>query len=159
MSELKSNESVTPAAALHVPIGAASPLWFMFAGAASAGVAYWWMTRWMRPVNLEALMALPNADAHPLEEAAILMEAFVEPVLEAAEVVEPVLEAGGVVDPDPAPTPAPEPAPNPLDTPPPPVEAAAVTAPEPAPALEAAPEPAPAAPKPVAAKPKAAPKP
>ena len=159
MSEPKSNESVTPTAALHVPIGAASPLWFMFAGAASAGVAYWWMTRWMRPVNLEALMALPSADAHPLEEAAILMEAFVEPVLEAAEVVEPVLEAGGVVDPDPAPTPAPEPAPNPLDTPPPPVEAAAVTAPEPAPVLEAAPEPAPAAPKPVAAKPKAAPKP
>ncbi|WP_421932213.1 hypothetical protein [Phenylobacterium sp.] len=156
MIELKPNESVTPTAALHVPIGAASPLWFMFAGAASAGVAYWWMTRWMRPVNLEALLSAPAADAHPLEEAAILVEAFVEPVLEAAEVVEPVLEAGGVVDPDPAPTPAPEPAPNPLDTPPPPVEAAAEAAAEPAPVLEAAPDSA--TPKPVAAKPKAAPK-
>ena len=121
MIALKPNESVTPAAAFHVPIGAASPLWFLFTGAASAGVAYWWMTRWMRPINLEAMLPLSGADAAPLEEAAILIEAFVEPLLEAAE---PVL-AGGVVDPDPAPTPAPEPAPNPLDTPP--VEAAAET--------------------------------
>lgn len=127
MIELKPNESVTPAAALHVPIGAASPLWFMFTGAASAGVAYWWMTRWMRPMNLEAL--LPAADAAPVEEAAILIEAFVEPLIEA---VEPLLEAG-VVDPDPAPVPAPEPAPNPLDTPP--MEAAAEAV---APAVEAA---------------------
>ena len=121
MIALKPNESVTPAAAFHVPIGAASPLWFLFTGAASAGVAYWWMTRWMRPINLEAMLPLSGADAAPLEEAAILIEAFVEPLLEAAE---PVL-AGGVVDPDPAPTPAPEPAPNPLDTPP--AEAAAET--------------------------------
>ena len=121
MIALKPNESVTPAAAFHVPIGAASPLWFLFTGVASAGVAYWWMTRWMRPINLEAMLPLSGADAAPLEEAAILIEAFVEPLLEAAE---PVL-AGGVVDPDPAPTPAPEPAPNPLDTPP--AEAAAET--------------------------------
>lgn len=96
MIALKPNESVTPATALHVPIGAASPLWFMFTGAASAGVAYWWMTRWMRPMNLEALLPLTGADAAPAEEAAILIEAFVEPLLEAAE---PMLE-GGVVDPD-----------------------------------------------------------
>ena len=121
MIALKPNESVPPAAAFHVPIGAASPLWFLFTGVASAGVAYWWMTRWMRPINLEAMLPLSGADAAPLEEAAILIEAFVEPLLEAAE---PVL-AGGVVDPDPAPTPAPEPAPNPLDTPP--AEAAAET--------------------------------
>lgn len=126
MIELKSNESVTPAA-LNLPIGAASPLWFMFAGAASAGVAYWWMTRWMRPANLEALLAFPTADAEPAEEAAILFEAFMEPMIEATEVVvEALVEAAdGVVDPDPAPTPTPEPAPNPLDTPPPPVQAAA----------------------------------
>lgn len=116
MIALKSNESVTPAAALYVPIGAASPLWFMFTGAASAGVAYWWLTRWMRPVNLEALLPVSGADAEPAEEAAILVEAFLEPLLEAAE---PMLAEGGVVDPDPAPVPAPEPAPNPLDTPPP----------------------------------------
>ncbi|MBP7648435.1 MAG: hypothetical protein KA085_15370 [Phenylobacterium sp.] len=116
MIALKPNESVTPAAALYVPIGAASPLWFMFTGAASAGVAYWWLTRWMAPVNLEALLPVSGADAEPAQEAAILVEAFLEPLLEAAE---PVLAEGGVVDPDPAPVPAPEPAPNPLDTPPP----------------------------------------
>nr|QQZ51680.1 hypothetical protein JKL49_12405 [Phenylobacterium glaciei] len=114
-----------------MPIGAASPLWFMFTGAASAGVAYWWMTRWLRPMNLEALLPPPAADAAPVEEAAILIEAFVEPLIEA---VEPLLEAG-VVDPDPAPVPAPEPAPNPLDTPP--MEAAAEAV---APAVEAAAE-------------------
>ena len=150
MIALKPNESVTPAAAFHVPIGAASPLWFMFTGAASAGVAYWWMTRWMRPMNLEAMLPLSGADAAPLEEAAILIEAFVEPLLEAAE---PVL-AGGVVDPDPAPTPAPEPAPNPLDTPP--AQAAAEPVVEVvAPVVEASPELAAPPPK---AKPKAAPK-
>ncbi|MBR7619324.1 hypothetical protein JKL49_07990 [Phenylobacterium sp. 20VBR1] len=146
MTALKPNESVTPAAALHVPIGAASPLWFMFTGAASAGVAYWWMTRWLRPMNLEALLPPPAADAAPVEEAAILIEAFVEPLIEA---VEPLLEAG-VVDPDPAPVPAPEPAPNPLDTPP--MEAAAEAV---APAVEAAAEVVEPTPKP---KPKAAPK-
>lgn len=151
MIALKPNESVSPAAALHVPIGAASPLWFMFTGAASAGVAYWWMTRWMRPMNLEAVLPPPSADTAPVEEAAILTEAFVAPLLEAAE---PVLEAGVVVDPDPAPTPAPEPAPNPLDTPP--AEAAAEPVIEAAaPVIEAAA--APAAPT-IKAKPKAAPK-
>ena len=150
MIALKPNESVTPATVLHVPIGVASPLWFMFTGAASAGVAYWWMTRWMRPMNLEALPPPPAADAAPVEEAAILAEAFVEPLIEAAE---PLLEAG-VVDPDPAPVPAPEPAPNPLDTPP--MEAAAEVVDEAvAPAVEAAVEIVAPAPKP---KPKAAPK-
>ena len=38
----------------HVPLGAASPLWLMFAGAASAGVAYWWMTRCTAATHLEA---------------------------------------------------------------------------------------------------------
>ncbi|MEO8112998.1 MAG: hypothetical protein ABI655_01360, partial [Phenylobacterium sp.] len=49
----------------QVLIGAASPLWFMYAGAAMSGAAWWWMTRWTRPVNLEALFgaaaALPEA--------------------------------------------------------------------------------------------------
>ena len=147
MIALKPNESVTPAAAFHVPIGAASPLWFMFTGAATAGVAYWWMTRWMQPVHLEALLPFSGADAEPAEEAAILFEAFVEPLLEAAE---PVLAEGGVVDPDPAPVPAPEPAPNPLDTPP--AQASAETV---APVVEAASETSASAPKP---KSKAAPK-
>ena len=44
--------------AFRVPMGVASPLWVMFGAAASAGVAYWWMTRWTRAaVNFEALAA------------------------------------------------------------------------------------------------------
>jgi hypothetical protein len=35
-------------------IGAASPLWAYFAGAAMTGVAFWWTSRWMRPEALEA---------------------------------------------------------------------------------------------------------
>jgi hypothetical protein len=48
--------ALDPQKAFNIPLGAASPLWFMFAGAASAGVAYWWMTRWVEHANLEALL-------------------------------------------------------------------------------------------------------
>lgn len=70
MSELFDlSDETTPAAkaarAMQMPIGAASPLWVLFAGAASAGVAYWWLTRWRNPTHLEAMAALPSA---PLEE-------------------------------------------------------------------------------------------
>jgi hypothetical protein len=47
---------------LRIPLGAASPLWFVIGGAASAGMAYWWATQWMRPLNLEAAVP-PEADA------------------------------------------------------------------------------------------------
>lgn len=40
---------------LRIPVGVLSPLWFVYAGAAGAGAAAWWMTRWMQPVNLEAV--------------------------------------------------------------------------------------------------------
>jgi len=44
--------------AFRVPMGVVSPLWAMFGAAASAGVAYWWMTRWTRAAaNFEALAA------------------------------------------------------------------------------------------------------
>lgn len=38
----------------RVPIGAASPLWAAYTAMAGAGIAYWCMTRMMRPMNLEA---------------------------------------------------------------------------------------------------------
>jgi predicted flap endonuclease-1-like 5' DNA nuclease len=41
--------------ALSWPIGAVSPLWAVFGAAASAGVAWWWLTRWTRAENVEAL--------------------------------------------------------------------------------------------------------
>ncbi len=85
--------------ALRLPLGAASPLWFAFAGAAAMGAAYWWSTRWMRPVNLEALTALPETVAEPVvetvESAAETMEAVADEVIEAAP--EPVQEIAAVL--------------------------------------------------------------
>ncbi|RAK50694.1 hypothetical protein [Phenylobacterium deserti] len=48
-----------PQTALTAPrpeafLGAVSPLWGYYMAAAAGGVAYWWMTRWTRPENLEA---------------------------------------------------------------------------------------------------------
>lgn len=63
-----------PRTAFYVPIGAASPLWFLFAGATTAGLAYWWMTRLPTlATNLEALfepaaspeVALPTPEPAP----------------------------------------------------------------------------------------------
>lgn len=91
--------------AMYVPLGAASPLWMMYAGAASFGVALWWSTRWMRPVNLEAVGVLKAkvADAttvveKAVEQTAALAEATVEAAVEtaqtaAAELTETVVEA------------------------------------------------------------------
>jgi hypothetical protein len=100
-------------------VGAASPLWAYFGAAAAGGVAFWWMTQWARPTNLEALFAKADAVAAPAAE----------PVLDAAEAVAelPVLTAEALAAPEPI------------------VEAAApepTSAIEPAPTVEAAPEPA-----------------
>lgn len=110
-----------PKALLRVPVGLASPLWPLFTGVAMSGAAWWWMTRWTRPANLEAMFGAMKtvgaetqaevlALAQPLAEAADAVtqeiaeavaeaeaaaepvaEAFVEPVIEASP--EPVLEA------------------------------------------------------------------
>jgi predicted flap endonuclease-1-like 5' DNA nuclease len=40
---------------LTVPIGLANPLWLAFGAAASAGAAWWLMTRWANPLNAEAM--------------------------------------------------------------------------------------------------------
>ncbi|HEY2706545.1 MAG TPA: helix-hairpin-helix domain-containing protein [Caulobacteraceae bacterium] len=56
--------------AWRMPMGAVSPLWAVFGAAAGAGVAFWWMTRWTRAVNVEALagaIAKPVAKAAPVE--------------------------------------------------------------------------------------------
>ena len=83
--------------AMYVPIGMASPLWLPFAAATGAGLAFWWMTRWTSPANLEALMdavappAVPSLldspeapMAEPLLEAAETLMAQTEEVAEAA---------------------------------------------------------------------------
>lgn len=88
--------------ALRGPIGAASPLWWAFAGAASAGVAYWWLTRWARPVNLEAMApddpALVEAAAtYELQPDAIAEALEPEPELQAAPEAEAVATAPAAV--------------------------------------------------------------
>jgi hypothetical protein len=86
MSFAPETESVAkPEALLRVPVGLASPLWGLFAGAAMTGAAWWWMTRWARPQNLEALYG-----------AAAGVEAVVEaetPVLAAVELADAVAQA------------------------------------------------------------------
>jgi len=74
--------------ALYVPVGLASPLWFVFAGAASAGVAYWWLNRWREATNLEALLAPRTIGPEP---EVVILEA--EPAVETPEPVtaEPVV--------------------------------------------------------------------
>jgi hypothetical protein len=126
-----------------VLLGAASPLWAYFGAAAAGGVAFWWMTRWGRPVNLEALFA---GAAKPVEAALDAVDTAAKAVVEAVpEVVAPPVggEAGPVspvlalVE-----TPPPEPEPQPVEaavpeTEPPAMEAAAEAPREPKESAEA----------------------
>ncbi|MDP3855167.1 hypothetical protein [Phenylobacterium sp.] len=80
-----------PKSAIYVPLGAASPFWFLYAGAASAGVAYWWFSRWRGATNIEALFAQAPATATiELPEA---IEAAASPAEPEAEIPEPVATA------------------------------------------------------------------
>jgi hypothetical protein len=94
-----------PSKTLSLPIGAASPLWLAFAGAASAGVAFWWMTRWTRaargeaeaPAKLEPpvveplIIGTPTEIVAAAEPVAEMIAATPAPVLETvAEAIEPV---------------------------------------------------------------------
>ncbi|MEO8927716.1 MAG: hypothetical protein ABI306_11200 [Caulobacteraceae bacterium] len=115
--------------ALGLSLGMASPLWFAFGAAATVGASWWWMTRWTKAVNIEAMApAMPAAPMLAIVESA--------PALEIAPELASEL--------------APEPAAHAL------VEAAqAATAMEPS----VAPEPILAAPPKAKAAPKAPPKP
>ena len=86
----------------HFPIGAASPLWMAYMGAASAGAAYWWFSRLSRYTHLESVLAT---------EAVVetrLVEMTDEPAVAAFEIApaEVALEAVEMVVPE---TVAPEP--------------------------------------------------
>src|SRR5262249_48831381 len=72
-----------PETLMRVPVGLSSPLWGLFAGAAVGGTAWWWMTRWARVENLEAMFGVAEA-ALPAPEAP-----------EAPAEAEPAVAAGG----------------------------------------------------------------
>lgn len=112
---------------MRLPVGAISPLWFMFAGAATVGAAYFWSRTFFKPTNLEALTALPETALKAVAPVAETLAETVEAVAEtAAEVVELELEAAAdladaVVEAAPAPVAevlaamAPEPVPTTVD--------------------------------------------
>jgi hypothetical protein len=83
-----------PTALMAVPVGLASPLWGLFAGAAIGGSAWWWMTRWARAENLEAMFAAAEATpalASPVAAVAFVAEAAVVADHEAEAALEVVL--------------------------------------------------------------------
>ena len=91
----------------HIPIGAASPLWMAYMGAASAGAAYWWFSRLSRYTHLESVMATealvetPSAEIAPEPAMAEPEIAPAELALEAVErvVPEPVVPEPVVPEP------------------------------------------------------------
>lgn len=129
--------TAAPTTGPNVLMGAASPLWGYYAGAAMTGVAFWMMTRWTRPMNRESMFAVREAPQPVLEavsevvaEGASAAEAMAEPVI--APAVEAVAEVE--VPPVPKAVPAvPEQVPA--------VPKAMVSKPKPAAAAKAAPEP------------------
>ncbi|MCW5761208.1 MAG: hypothetical protein KIS90_15675, partial [Phenylobacterium sp.] len=86
MATFELPEMPKPSVSPNLIVGAASPLWGYFGAAAAGGVAYWWMTHWARPANLEALFG-GVAKALP-EAAAVLAAPAVEAVEAAVEAVE-----------------------------------------------------------------------
>lgn len=82
--------------AMVLPVGLTSPLWLAFGAAASAGVAWWWMTRWTRATNLEAM-----ADAAKAQVAAVeaLTERESQAAVQAVEATASLLQAAAVIRP------------------------------------------------------------
>ncbi len=82
--------------AMAVPLGLASPMWLAFGAAASAGVAWWWMTRWTRATNLEAMAGAAKAQVAAVEA---LVERESEAAIQVVEAAERMLEAAAVIEP------------------------------------------------------------
>lgn len=82
-------ESFDSNKAINLSLGMASPLWLAFAGAAMAGSAFWWMSRWTRPANLEAMLELP---ATPPTAVPDVVANAVEPIAEVAELAATAVE-------------------------------------------------------------------
>ena len=126
-------------------VGAVSPLWGYFSAAAMGGVAYWWMTRWTRPMNLEALLGAAWSPAKAAEAVEEATTAVIETV---AEALPPLGGEAAPISPLVAlaePSPVVEAVAEPVIEPPTPAPESVVTAPvETATFAEPDPEPAPA---------------
>jgi hypothetical protein len=84
-------------------VGAVSPLWGFFAGAAATGVAFWWASQWARPTNLEPLfgkrLSAPSPELAPALPASDDPQAVTEPATAVAlKAMEPMLAAVEVVE-------------------------------------------------------------
>ncbi|HEY2483366.1 MAG TPA: helix-hairpin-helix domain-containing protein [Caulobacteraceae bacterium] len=82
--------------AMALPVGLSSPMWLAFGAAASAGVAWWWMTRWTRATNLEAMTGAAKAQVAAVEA---LVERESEVAVQAVEAAERLLEATAMIEP------------------------------------------------------------
>jgi predicted flap endonuclease-1-like 5' DNA nuclease len=92
--------------AMQIPLGMASPLWLAYSGMASAGVAYWWMSQFTKPVNVEAMSAMfkkyslvPMPEMAAVEAPALVVEMATEEMAAVADAVADVLD---VAVPEPA---------------------------------------------------------
>jgi len=63
MAQAETSPAVDVEKSFSLPVGFASPLWLAFAGAAATGAAFFWMSRWTRPINLEAKLAFKTPAA------------------------------------------------------------------------------------------------
>jgi hypothetical protein len=90
----------------NAALGAASPLWGYFAGAAMSGVAFWWAMKAAQPATYQALAARLPAPAPALPEAAVEAEVPFVPTA-AAVSSEPSAVVEAVAEPEPEPTPPP----------------------------------------------------
>jgi hypothetical protein len=101
-----------------VMMSAMSPLWAYYSAVAMGGVAFWYATRWTRPVNLEAVFAgatpLTPAEVQPSVEVIEAVADVAADPLDVAQLPEPELPpvAAETVDeilPEPEPEPEPQP--------------------------------------------------
>ena len=100
--------------ALNLPIGMTSPLWLAFGAATTAGVAWWWMTRWTQALNIEAMASVAKVQVEAVEA---FIEKESEVATHAVEAAEAVLEAAAVIEPAAPVAPEPEIAPAPAPAP------------------------------------------
>ena len=97
MSLLNRDTAILPSVTPQMMVGAASPLWALFAGATFSGMAFWWSARLFAPKNLEALL-----DAVPLAALTPAVLAPPEPVVVPDEAPEPAFEEPVAVEAAPA---------------------------------------------------------